>query len=204
MAADAVLTGFTPPIAARHRIEQMLLITDVQINGEISIAAPLVRDFPIGSQLSGALPFGDVFARVEHVFDQYTWSGEWSDTLIEDQTAAQFNDIDYPIEVLNEGAVNDRWRINFTSSSAFQVISENLGVIGTGTTGSDVSITNVLTGLPYFVIRKEAWGLGWPVGSQLRFNTVAAAPGFHIARVILPGATLEGDSFDLAFRGDAD
>lgn len=204
MAADAVLTGFTPPISALHRIEQMVLLTDVQINGDITLGAPLQRDFPLGSLLSGALPFGDVFARVEHVFDQYTWSGEWSDTLIGDQTAAQFNDIDYPIEVLNEGAVNDRWRINFTSSSAFQVISENLGVIGTGTTGSDVSITNVLTGLPYFVIRKEAWGLGWPVGSQLRFNTVAAAPGFHIARVILPGATLEGDSFSVAFRGDAD
>lgn len=204
MAADAVLTGFTPPIAARHRIEQMLLITDVQINGEISIAAPLVRDFPVGSMLSGALPFGDVFARVEHVFDQNTWTGKWSDTLIGDQTAAQFNDIDYPIEVLNEGAVNDRWRISFTSGTAFQVISENLGVIGTGTTAADVSITNALTGKPYFVLRWQAWGAGWPAGGQLRFNTVAAAPGFHVVRVILPGATLDGDSFDLAFRGDAD
>ena len=204
MAADAVLTGYATPIAARHRIEQMLLITDVQINGEISIAAPLVRDFPADSQLSGALPFGDVFARVESLFDQQTWTGEWSDTRIGDQAAAQYNDIDYPIEVLNDGAVNERWRINFTSSTAFQVIGENLGVIGTGSTAADVSISNLLTGKPYFVLRKDGWGTGWPVGVQLRFNTVAAAPGFQIARVILPGATLEGDSFDLAFRGDAD
>lgn len=204
MAADAVLTGFTPPIAARHRIEQMLLVTDVQINGEISVAQPLVRDFPAGSQLSGALPFGDVFARVENLFDQQTWDGEWSDTRIGDQAAAQYNNIDFPIEVLNEGAVNERWRINFTSSTAFQVIGENLGVIGTGSTATDLSITNLLTGKPYFVLRKDGWGTGWAPGVQLRFNTVAAAPGFHVARVILPGATLEGDSFDLAFRGDAD
>lgn len=204
MAADAVLTGFTPPIAARHRIEQMLLVTDVQINGEISIAQPLARDFPMGSQLSGALPFGDVFARVESLFDQQTWTGEWSDTRIGDQAAAQYNDIDYPVEVLNEGAVNERWRINFTSSTAFQVIGENLGVIGTGSTATDLSITNLLTGKPYFVLRSGGWGTGWAAGVQLRFNTVAAAPGFHVARVILPGATLEGDSFDLAFRGDAD
>lgn len=204
MAADAVLTGYTTPIAARHRIEQMLLVTDVQINGEITVAQPLVRDFPAGSQLSGALPFGDVFARVESLFDQQTWTGEWSDTLIGDQAAAQYNDIDFPIEVLNEGAVSERWRINFTSATAFQCIGENLGVIGSGSTSVDFSVTNLLTGKPYFVLRKDGWGTGWPAGAQLRFNTVSAAPGFQIARVILPGATLEGDSFDLAFRGDAD
>lgn len=204
MAVGASLTGYTTPIAAMHRIEQMLLITDVQINGEISIAAPLVRDFPLGSLLSGVLPFGDVFARVENVFDQQTWTGEWSDALIGDQAAAQYNDIDYPIEVLNNGAVNERWRINFTSATAFQVIGENLGVIGTGSTSADLSVTNPLTGQPYFVLRAAGWGSGWSVGAQLRFNTVAAAPGFNIARVVLPGATLEGDSFDIAFRGDAD
>lgn len=205
MAADAVLTGFTSPIAARHRIEQMLLVTDVQINGEISIAQQLTRDFPTGSQLSGALPFGDVFARVESLFDQQTWTGEWSDTRIGDQATAQYNDIDFPIEVLDEGAVNERWRIEIqTGGTTFKAIGENLGVIGAGSTTADFSVTNLLTGKPYFVLRKDGWGTGWAAGVQLRFNTVAAAPGFHVARVILPGATLEGDSFDLAFRGDAD
>ena len=202
--AGASLAGYEAPIAARHRIEEMVQVADVQINGQISLAAPLSRSYPLGSQFSSALLFGDLFARVENVFDQQTWTDEWSDTRIGGQAAAQYNDIDYPIEVLNEGAVNERWRINFTNTTNVQVIGENLGVVAAQAITSDIAVTNPLTGKVYFVLRKEGWGSGWATGVQLRFNTVAAAPGFQLARVILPGATLNGDSFDLALRGDAD
>lgn len=206
MDAALSLTGYVTPITVRDRIEEMVQISDVQINGQVSISAPLSREFPMGSQLSGALMFGDLFARVEHVFDQQTWTGVWSDTLIGDQAAAQYNDVDYPIEVLNEGAVNDRLRVSFTNNTGnYQLFSENLGVIATGNISSDIAPVNPLTGKVYMVIRKEGWGLvPWPAGSQLRFNTVAAAPGFWLARTVLPGATLAGDSFDAQFRGDAD
>ena len=72
---------------------------------------------------------------VPALFDQASWTSVWSDDLIGSGATAQYNDIDYPLEVLNDGAVTDRWRINFTSgnpssgTASFQVISENLGVI---------------------------------------------------------------------------
>lgn len=205
MDAALSLVGYVPPIAVRHRIEEMVQITDVQINGQVSLSAPLSREFPLGSQLSGALMFGDLFARVERLFDQATWNGVWSDTLIGDQAPAQYNDVDHPVEVLNDGAVNERWRINFTNASGnVQVIGENLGVIATQNISADIAPVNLLTGKPYFVLRKEGWGSGWGAGVQLRFNTVAAAPGFWLARTVLPGATLAGDSFDAQLRGDAD
>ena len=112
--------------------------------------------------------------------------------------------------MLNDGAVTDRWRINFltgnpsSGTANFQVISENLGVIATGNTGSDCAPVNGLTGKPYFVIRSGGWGLGWSVGNQVRFNTSAASRPIWIARTVLPGATLDGDSFDLQLRGDVD
>lgn len=206
MDAGLSLVGYAPPIAARHRIEEMFTLTDVQINGQVGISAPLSRDFPMGSQLSSALPFGDLFARVEHVFDQRTWTGVWSNSLIGDQADQQFNDIDYPIEVLNESAVNERWRWNFTSNTGNgQLIGENLGVVWAGNISADIAPVNPLTGDVYVVIRKQAWGVAaWPVGAQLRFNTVPAAPGFWLARTTLPGAALTGDSFDAQLRGDAD
>ena len=205
MDAAASLAGYVPPIAARHRIEENVLLSDVQINGLISLSAPLSREFPAGSMLGGALLFGDLFARVEHLFDQATWTGEWSDSLIGSQAPAQYNDVDHPVEVLNDGAVNERWRINFTNGTGnVQVIGENLGVIATQNISADIAPVNLLTGKPYFVLRKEGWGTGWGAGVQLRFNTVAAAPGFWMARTVLPGATLAGDSFDAQLRGDAD
>lgn len=205
MDAALSLVGYVPPIAVRHRIEEMLLITDVQINGLLSLSAPLLRTYPMGSQVSSALLFGDLFARTESVFDQATWTGVWSDTVIGAGATAQYNDVDFPIEVLNSAAVNERWRANvLTGGTSVQIIGENLGVLGTFPMNADIAPINILTGEPYFVLREDGWGGGWTVGNQLRWNTVAAAPGFWLARTILAGASLAGDSFDMQIRGDAD
>lgn len=210
MAADMDLTGIPQPLTAHHRIEEMQLLSDVQINGTIGLTSTLGRDFDADSYVSSALLFGDLSARYTNLFDQSSWTSVWSDTLIGNSATAQYNDIDYPIEVLNDGAVTDRWRLNFTTgnpsagTASFQVISENLGVIANGNTGTDCAPVNALTGKPYFVIRAGGWGIGWSVGNQVRFNTVAAAAPIWIARTVLPGATLQGDSFDLQLRGDVD
>lgn len=208
MAADLSLTGYTQPLTAHHRIEEMQLLSDVQINGQLGLTSTLSRDFPPGSYVSSALLFGDMQASVPVLFDLATFT-TWSDTPGSGATA-QYNDVDFPIEVLNEGAQADRWRIHFltgnpsSGTANFQVISENQGVIATGNTGTDCAPVNLLTGKPYFVIRAAGWGLGWAVGNQLRFNTQAAAAPIWIARTVLPGATLDGDSIDLALRGDVD
>lgn len=202
--ADPIdLTGHPQPLVAKHRIEDMVLINDVQITGDIAFDPALSRDYPAaGTFMSSALLFGDMVARVTNVFDLLSW-GAWGDTPGTGATA-EYNTIDYPIEVLNNGAVTERWRINFTTTNTFQVIGENLGVIATGSTGADCAPANALTGLPYFVIRSAGWGMGWSAGNQLRFNTVSASQPIWCARTILPGATLQGDSFSLQMRGDVD
>ena len=180
------------------------LLSDVQINGQVTLAAPLLRDFPAGSQLSSALLYGDLQARATNLFDQQTWKDVWQSTVAGSGATAQYNDIDYPVEVLNNGAVTERWRLNFTSTTSFQVIGESMGVIATGTTGTDLQPINQLTTLPYFTLRAAGWGAGWSVGNQLRFDTIAAAPPTWLVRTVLPGAALTGDSFDAQLRGDVD
>lgn len=203
-AGSLSLSGLVQPLRMKHRQEELNLLSDVQINGQLTLTQPLARSYDINSYVSGALLFGDMNARVTGVFDQATWTNAWSDAVIGSQATGQYNDVDYPIEVLNNGAVRERWRINFTSTTAFQVIGENLGVIGTGTTAADFSLVNALTGYVYFVLRAAGWGGGWGVGNQLRFNTIGATAPIWIARTILPGATLLGDSFDMQLRGDVD
>lgn len=204
MAADLALGATPQPLAVRHRIEQLSLLSDVQINGQLSVAGPLARDFDADSYVSSALLFGDMFARVTNLFDQVTWSGAWSDARIGANATGEYNSVDYPIEVLNNAAVPQRWRLNFTTANAYQVIGENLGVVATGTTEADLQVLNTLTGLPYFTLRAAGWGAGWAAGNQLRFNTIGAAAPIWIARTVLPGATLNGDSIDIQLRGDVD
>lgn len=205
MAADLDLTGLPQPLVARHRIAEMNMLSDVQINGQMSLTSALTRDFDAtDTWVSSALLFGDLYSRYTNLFDQASWTGAWSDEQIGSGATAQYNDIDYPVEILNNGAVTERWRISFTSTTAFQVIGENLGVIATGNTSSDCAPVNGLTGEPYFVIRSGGWGSGWATGNQVRFNTVAASAPVWMARTILPGATLNGDSIDIQLRGDVD
>lgn len=204
MAADLSLGATPQPLTVRHRIEELNLLSDVQINGQISLTGALSRDFDADTLVSSALLFGDMSARVTGVFDQTTWDGVWQNTLRGTQATGQFNTVDFPITVLNNGAVTERWRIHFTGATAFQLIGENLGVIATGTTAADLTPANPLTGLPYFTLHAAGWGAGWAAGNQLRFNTIGATAPIWIARTVLPGATLSGDSIDLQLRGDVD
>lgn len=198
-------SGITQPLTATHRVEDMALLSDVQINGQIELSAATTHAYPAGeSYVSSALLHGDLQAIVATVFDQSAWTGVWSDALIGSQATAQFDDINYPISCLNESAVTERWRINFTTTTAFQVIGENLGVIATGSTGSVTSPVNPVTGDPYFSLPAGGWGSGWAAGNQLRFNTFGASGPTWIARTILAGASLAGDQFGFEGRGDVD
>lgn len=204
MAANMALGAAVQPLSARHRIEELNLASDVQIDGQITLTSPLSRDFGDGTLVSGALLFGDLFARVANVFDQVSWTNVWDDARIGANATAEYDTINHPIEVRNDSAVTERWRINFTTGTAYQVIGENLGVIATGTTTADCSPINSLTGLPYFTLRAAGFGLGWAVGNQIRFNTVGATASIWMTRTILAGASRDGDSIDIQLRGDVD
>jgi hypothetical protein len=207
MADPLVLTGYTQPLVALHTVEDMALCTDAQIDGTVTLAQPLSRGYSADSALvSSALVSGDVSARVANLFAQQTWLNNWTDTPGTPPTSgAQYNGVTYPIEVINANAITMRWRIQFTSSSAFNVVAEELGILTTGTTSVDVAPINPATGEPYFVIRAAGWGTGWATGNLLRFNTVAAGDKIWVLRCVQPGAaTLLDDRIRLQARYDRD
>lgn len=205
MAGALDLTGIAQPLRVKHRLEELQQLTDAQINGQISISAPLSRDYDADdTTVAAVFEAGDVVARAFGLFDQNSWLGTWADTVEGSGATAQYNDLAYPVEVLNDGAVTERWRINFTTTTAFQVIGENLGVIATGTTGADLQPVNPVTSEPYFTLRAGGWGSGWSAGNQLRFNTRAAGWPLWVVRTVLPGASVSGDAFDTVTRGDVD
>lgn len=206
MADPLDLSPFVEPLVALHRIEDMGLVSDVQINGVLTIAAPITYAYPANtSYVSGVLPFGDKKARYHHLFDQYVWTGEWSDTLIGNPCIANYNDIDFPFELTNKGATTERWMLQFDSTTHFVVIGETLGQIDDGYTTNDCHPTNPATGVDYFMIRLGGWGSGWVSGNVLRFNTDGARAPIWFCRTTLQGPSTEPeDKFCCQLRGDAD
>lgn len=204
--ADA--TGFTAPFHCEHRIEDMRLVSEAQITGVVSFASPLTHAFPAGaSYLSTALLYGDLQASASVAFDQQTWTGEWADDQIGDSASGTYNQTDHPIEVTNEGAIQERWRLEFTQTDAVNVIGEYTGQILTNVSIDEViAPTNPTTesGAPYFEIDPAGWGGGWSTGNVLRFNTRATNRPVWIARTVLASDDrTESDSFRIQTRGDA-
>lgn len=207
------VTGYSQPVTLEHRIEDMAVVSDAQINGEISFTRALTHDYPLaspgdptsGSFVASALMAGDLFARVSLVFDQASWNGSWSDSLSGATATATYNNTQYPIRVTNRGALTERWIVRFTNSTSFDLIGENVGVIASGNTSTDCAPNNPSTGVPYFFLPALGWGNGWATGNVLRFNTIGAQFPVWVVRTVQQGPeTVPDDAFTLLLRGDVD
>jgi hypothetical protein len=208
MANPLSLAGYVEPLVALHTVEDMALCTDAEITGQLKLAQALSRGYNAATTLvSSALILGDVQARVEGLFAQQTWTSVWSDTLIgtPPSTGAQYNELTYPLVVLNRDAITQRWALVFTSSTAGNIVGEELGVIGTFTTGADLAPVNPATGQPYFEIAAAGFGAGWAVDNVIRFNTIAAGGPIWAARTVRAGtASGTDDRARLQLRWDKD
>lgn len=198
------LTGYADPLYVVHRIEDMSLVSDVEISGRLTLARPLSHAYDAAdTYVSSALIIGDLWARYTGLFDQKSWTNVWSDYLIGDQSTAQYNDTDYPIQVTNRATLQERWAIIFNSSTSFVLVGEHVGQIAVGDVNTDLAPINPNNGQPYFRLDHRGWGAGWSSGNVLRFTTQAAAYPLWVIRTILQSvAAQETDKFELQLRGN--
>lgn len=200
------VTGYAQPVRIEHRIEDMVVVADVQIDGSLQFTRQLTHDYPAGeSYISSAYVVGDVRARTQLVFDQTSWNNIWQDSVNGTPATGTYDTINHPIVVTNAGAMTERWALLFTNSSNFNIIGEHLGVIGTGSINTTTSPINPISGEPYFTIDPGGWGAGWATGNVVRINTIGAMVPFWIARTVQPGPEGAGDyTFEILVRGDVD
>ena len=201
------VSGYVQPVTVEHRIEDMVQVSDVQINGQLAFTRQVTHTYPFpGSFISSALVGQDLKARVSVLFDQATWDAvTYADSVVGSVAPGTYNDILAPLAVTNKGAVTEKWALRFTNTTTFDVIGEHVGTISSGTIATDTSPLNPATGSPYFTISAIGWGSGWSVGNVLRFNTVGALFPVWIVRTIQQGPeSVINDKFTILVRGDVD
>ena len=203
---DFALNTLVAPLTAKYRYQDMGLIRDVQISGQLTFTKPLTHNYDAADTIVGsALVIGDMQSRYTRKFVQQTWNNAWADEATGAGISANYNDALYPITVTNKGAIQERWALIFTSGTDFRVVGEYSGQIGTGNVNADFAPINPVTGLPYFTVKKEGWGSGWANGNVLRFNTVAANfPVWVIRTVKQSEPAVLSDQFQIMLRGDID
>lgn len=199
------VSTYVQPVRVEHRIEDMVQVSDVQINGQLGFTRQVTHDYPVGSYVSSALIAGDLHARTSIVFDQQTWKNLWEDNVQGDAALGTYDTARYPIKVTNAGALTERWAVHFQSATTFNLIGQHVGVIAIGDTSTPLAPKNPATNTPYFTIDPGGWGLGWATGNVLRFNTVGAFFPIWAIRTIQQGPeTEDDDSFTMLLRGDVD
>ena len=201
-AQDADSNALTGDLHFVHRIDDMALCTEARIDGTLQLAQPLYHDFPADDTwVASAVYLGDLRARVRNWVSYTVDPGDYDGTGQE--TTANYNLIAYPVAIDNRGSVPERWKIKFTSTTAFELYGEERGLVATGSTAVDFSPANPQTGTPYFTIQSDGWGSGWSVGNTTRFDTDAAAAALWMIRTVLPGqATVDDDQLKIELRGD--
>lgn len=206
LSGDFALNSLIAPISAAYRYQDIGLINDVQINGQITFTKPVTHNYEADNSIVGSVVVvGDMFSRYTSKFVQGTWNSLWFDEPSGAAITPNYNDALYPIEVTNKGAIQERWAIVFTDTTNFRIIGEVSGQIGTGTVNADCAPINPVTSAPYFVVKKEGWGAGWASNNVLRFNTVAAMyPLWCIRTVKQSEPTTLSDNFQIMYRGDID
>lgn len=200
------VTGWSQPVRMEHRIEDMGLVRDAQIDGTITFTRPLTHNYPEGSYISSALRAGDMKARTSLVFDQATWDNTtFSDVLVGAAAPGTYNTVGYPITVTNAGAITERWALKFKTTLTFDIIGEHVGNIGEGSINTLTQPINGVTGEPYFTIPVAGWGGGWAGGNIVRINTVGAMFPVWMVRTVQQGPESAADySFLTIVRGDVD
>ncbi|WP_180138291.1 hypothetical protein [Acinetobacter sp. YH12043] len=207
LGGDFVLGNLVAPLTVKYRYQDMGLIRDVQINGQLTFTKPLTHNYDAVDTIVGsALVIGDMQARYTRKFVQQAWNSVWNDEPTGSAISANFNDSLYPIQVTNKGAIQERWAIVLTGNDTFYCVGEYTGRLTlTGSTSTDYAPINPITGVPYFIIKKEGWGSGWVNGNVLRFNTVAANfPVWVIRTVKQSEPAVLSDQFQIMLRGDID
>lgn len=206
LSGDFALNSLVAPISAVYRYQDMGLINDVQINGQITLTKPVTHNYDADNSIVGsALLVGDMFSRYTSKFVQGTWNNVWDDSASGDSISANYNDALYPIKITNKGAIQERWALIFTDNTNFRCVGEVSGQIGMGSVNVDFAPINPVTSEPYFVVKKEGWGTGWVSGNVLRFNTIASMyPIWCIRTVKQSEPTVLSDNFQIMYRGDID
>lgn len=200
------VAGYAQPVTIYHRIEDLLVLSDVQIGGALSFTRAVTHDYPAGAYVSSALMFGDLSAAVTDVWDQQSWTGVWSDAQIGSAATGTYNDTLAPIFVTNADAVPERWAVVFTNTTSYYLMGEHVGVIATGSISADLAPINPATDRPYFTLLAIGWGAGWAAGNVLRFNTDAPLRKVVPIRTTQPGPepSFSDHDFELMIRGDVD
>lgn len=113
-------------------------------------------------------------------------------------TGGTYNHTANPIQFDGRSAIYQQWTLTFTSATAFNLVGDTLGAVGSGNITSNLAPVNPDFSQPYFTLQSSGWNGAFTAGNTVTFLTTPAMPPKVWAKFIVPagaGASIERDLF---------
>jgi hypothetical protein len=124
---------------------------------------------------------------------------------VETTVSGTYNEGTYPVLVDSIGGIEQNWTLTFSSATAFSVVGDTVGNVGSGNVSSDFTPSNPNFSKPYFKLSAAGWGGTWANGQTVTFTTHPAAIPIWYKRIVPAGASsLSGDKVVVAITGESE
>jgi hypothetical protein len=151
--ANFDLSAYTAPYSVTHTRGELVLCTDAEITGQISFSPGLVHAYPAASSFVSSCLIadnsGNLQADYDTKFQQTTWNFDpnnlWDDVVHGSSPTPVYDDLNYPIQVLDRDCISQRVAFIFTSSTGGNIAFEELGIVGTFDTSHNAMPINPAT-----------------------------------------------------------
>lgn len=201
------LSNYQMPLSVAHVQEERNRILTADIDGTLTLIFPTKRAYPTeNTYVSSVLIGGDLQVRVSVPFTQRNWDNVWRDEPNGSQLLNRLNLKDYPMVLTDDGAIQERWMIKFTSTNQFELYGETLGFVTRSDTLTNLAPLNPATRKPYFVIPRGAFGndASWAAQDVIRFNTWGTLMPIWVLCAVQPSSNApeSEDGFTQCLYGD--
>jgi len=191
------------------RISDRTDVDDVANNEVFATIAVGGVSGPVGNvwTLTVTAPIGPAFlaasTRVASVLPVGTLVGTFSNFVVT-SGAGTFDEVTNPLEMDNEGTVNDGWTITFSDATNFTCVGAIEGSVGAGTIGSNFAPVNSNFGKPFFTLPAAGFGGTFSGGDTITFDTAPAAAAVWCFRDIPAGiASVTGNRAIQVLQGES-
>lgn len=173
--------------------EEFVVLSDVQVDSNDVITltfSPALQNDYLSSN-----------ARVQSVYEPANIIASFDSLVV---TAAGSGDFDgnflFPDNI---GGIEQTWTLTFTSATAFDIVGDTVGAVGSGTTGAGASPNNTDFSKPYFVMQAAGFSGTFAAADTIVFNTHPAAAPVWAKRTVPAGTNpLANNTATFALQGE--
>jgi hypothetical protein len=153
----------------------------------LSLTGTLANGFNSGAKVSSVYLPGDVATAKS----AYTKTGSGTHSIA-------------GIILDNIGSIQQNWTLTFTSATAYGVVGNTVGSVGTGSVNSDFAPNNPAYSKPYFTLPSTGFGGTFTQNDTIVWtSSPAAIPIWYQRKVPALAASLSGNSVIVAVDGES-